>query len=109
MNDDDSDKINVLHYVYGLNLKLPNTYEQAIKSENALEWEGAMATELRSLKENNTFELTNLPPGRKAIGGKWVYTVKTGVDDNQIFKARYVAKGFSQMPELEYSETFFNH
>ena len=106
MNDDDSHKVNVLHYVYGLNLDLPNTYEQAIKSENASEWEGAMATEMRALKENNTFELTNLPPGRKAIGGKWVYTVKTGVDDNQIFKARYVAKGFSQMPELEYSETF---
>ena len=106
MNDDNSDKINVLHYIYGLNLKLPNTYEQAIKSENASEWEGAMATEMQALKENDTFELTNLPPGRKAIGGKWVYTVKTGVDDNQIFKARYVAKGFSQMPELEYSETF---
>ena len=106
MNDDQSDKINVLHYVYGLNLKLPNTYEQAIKSENASEWEGAMATEMKALKENDTFELTNLPPGRKAIGGKWVYTVKTGVDDNKIFKARYVAKGFSQMPELDYSETF---
>ena len=106
VNNDNSDKINVLHYVYGVNLELPNTYEQAIKSKNASEWEGAMATEMGALKENNTFELTNLPPGRKAIGGKWVYTVKTGVDDNQIFKARYVAKGFSQMPELEYSETF---
>ena len=80
--------------------------EMHVKSENVSEWEGAMATEMKALKENNTFELTNLPPCRKTIGGKWVYTVKTGVDDNQIFKARYVAKGFSQIPELEYSETF---
>ena len=100
------ENINILHYVYGLNLELPDTYEQAMKSKDAIKWERAMLTEMEALKENDTYELTNLPAGRKVVGGKWVYTVKTGLDGEDKYKARYVARGFSQTPELDYSETF---
>jgi hypothetical protein len=56
-----------------------------------------MDDELESLVDNDTFELTSLPEGRKCIAGKCVYAVKHGTDVNEVkYKARYVAKGFSQ-------------
>ena len=55
---------------------------------------------------NDTFELTHLPEGRKVVGGRWVYTVKLGPNDEEQFKARYVAKGYSQVLDIHYHETF---
>ena len=104
--NDNNPSINVLHYIYGLNLTLPITYEQALKSDDASKWEEAMSNEMKALEENNTFEITTLPPDKNVVGGKWVFTIKTGVDDNKTYKARFVARGFSQIPELDYSETF---
>ena len=51
-----------------------------------------------SLHKNKTWELVELPRGRKAIGCKWVYAKKDGVDDKSlvIFKVRLVAKGYAQ-------------
>ena len=95
-----------LHYVYGMNLDVPTTYNEAINSKDADEWKLAMNNEMRALEENDTFELTTLPPDRKVVGGRWVYAIKTGLNDVKEFKARYVAKGYSQIPEIDYSETF---
>ena len=65
-----------------------------------------MQEELQALKENDTYDLITLPNGRNALAGRWVYTIKKGPDDDDRFKARYVAKGYSQVPELEYGKTF---
>ena len=40
------------------------------------------------------------------MGGKWVYQVKLGPNNEDRFKARYVAKGYSQVKDLDYDETF---
>ena len=39
-----------------------------------------MEAEMKSLKENKVWDLVELLKGRKAIGSKWVYQVKTGAD-----------------------------
>lgn len=55
----------------------------------------------------NTWKVVWLPPGRKKVGNKWVFTVKytpTGLID--YFKARLVAQGFLQKRGLDYEETF---
>ena len=66
-----------------------------------------METEMKSLKENEVWDLVKLPPGRKTVGSKWVYKKKTGVDGSvQRYKARLVAQGYTQKYGSDYDETF---
>ena len=85
---------------------VPVTYEEALASPESHQWQEAMREEIEALVENNTFELTPLPESRTVVGGKWVYTVKLGSDNTEKFKARYVAKGYSQVKGVDYDETF---
>lgn len=54
----------------------PSTIEEALSSNHSEEWKAAADSEYRSLIENETWELVDLPEGRKAIGCKWVFRVK---------------------------------
>ena len=84
----------------------PQTYEEAMQSPDSEKWKNAMKDEMQSLKDNDTFTLTPLPPGRTPVGGRWVYTVKDNADFSLTYKARYVAKGYSQIKGIDYQETF---
>jgi len=85
----------------------PSTYAEAIKSSNANEWMSAMKEELKSIEDNETYEMTDLPPGRKAIGSRWVYKTKKNEDGSIArHKARLVAQGFSQKQGIDYDEVF---
>ena len=61
---------------------------------------------MNALIDNDTFELTKTPEDRSVVGGKWVYNVKLGLNGEEKFKARYVAKGYSQIQSVDYNETF---
>src|SRR5579871_329988 len=88
-------------------LEEPQTYQEAVNGDKAAEWKDAMKLELESIKKNETWTLTTLPPGRKAIGSKWVYRLKYNVDGKiKRYKARIVAKGYSQKEGIDYTETF---
>ncbi|KAM2019083.1 hypothetical protein COP2_022559 [Malus domestica] len=64
-------------------------------------WQSAMNEELKSLKKNATWEITDLPTSKKPVGCKWVYMVKYKADGTvDHFKARLVAKGYTQKYEL---------
>jgi transposase InsO family protein len=85
----------------------PATFEDALRSENSAEWKRAMDREITSLKENQTWILTDLPPGAKAIPCKWVFRLKKNPDGSiDKYKGRLVVKGFSQRHGIDYSETF---
>lgn len=85
----------------------PQTFEEAVKSNNKEKWHHAMTNELKALQSNNTWELTDLPAGRTALKCKWVFKVKTNGDGSvERYKARLVIKGFSQVKGLDYSETY---
>lgn len=85
----------------------PKTYSDAISCDEAEQWLAAMQDEIESHKTNGTWELVDLPAGKKAIGGKWVFKAKTGADGElQRYKARYVAQGFSQKYGEDYDEVF---
>ena len=54
----------------------PLTYRQAVKSPNSMQWKQAMEREISSLKDNNTWDLMDLPPGQTALRGRWVFKIK---------------------------------
>ena len=83
------------------------TYREAMMSSLKSEWIEATQNEYNALIENKTWVLSPLPPGRKAIGSRWVFKTKRH-DDGTIekFKARFVAQGFSQVFGNDYNETF---
>ena len=66
-----------------------------------------MKEELDALHKTGTWDLVDLPPGKSAIGCKWVYKIKTrseGTVDR--YKAHLVARGFTQEYRIYYEETF---
>jgi hypothetical protein len=85
---------------------VPMTYRDAMTCDDSSNWQTAMDSEMESLTENKTFEVTELPKGKNKIGGRWVYATKSDVDGNVKFKARYVAKGYSQKENVDYNETY---
>lgn len=85
----------------------PQTFKEAIMSTDKVEWLDAMHSELTSLNENETWDLVDLPKGRKPLPCKWIYKVKMNPDGTiERYKARLVVKGFSQKPGTDYDKTF---
>ena len=80
----------------------PRSLQEALSLPDRSEWEAAMRDELKSHEDNKTWTLVDLPPNRKAVKSKWVYTYKA---DGR-HKARLVAKGFTQVQGIDYEETF---
>ena len=76
-----------------------------MSTDEADQWKQAMDNEFESLQSNNTFNVTELPTNKSIVGGKWVYSLK-GNPENPTFKARYVAKGYTQVKDIDYHETF---
>ncbi|CAI7873063.1 unnamed protein product [Closterium sp. NIES-53] len=58
----------------------PTTLKEALESSDAEEWKKAMESELKSIEENGTWELVELPKGRKAITSKWLFKIKSDAD-----------------------------
>jgi Reverse transcriptase (RNA-dependent DNA polymerase) len=70
-------------------------------------WKTAIHEELRALDKNRTWELVSLLPGKKAVGCKWVFTVKQNPEGEvERYKARLMVKGYSQMYGIDYDEAF---
>ena len=65
-----------------------------------------MKDEMYSLLGNQTWELTELPVGKKALHNKWVYRIKNEHDGSKRYKARLVIKGFQQKKGIDYIEIF---
>jgi hypothetical protein len=70
-------------------------------------WRAAMKEELESIVDNQTWQLTALPGGHRAIGLKWVFKVKRGPDGEIVkYKARLVAKGYAQRQGVDFDEVY---
>jgi hypothetical protein len=73
-----------------------------MRSDNVDQWTDACQYEIDALAKNKTWELVDLPPGHKAVKSKWVFKLKS----DGCYRARLVAKGFTQIPGIDYDETF---
>lgn len=85
----------------------PRNLKEALSGPDRDQWMAAMTEELQSHKVNGTWELAELPVGRKAVGSKWIYKVKRNAAGEVIkFKSRLVAQGYSQQYGDDYDEVF---
>ncbi len=70
-------------------------------------WERAIHEELQTLKDAGTWELVEPPKDANIVGSKWVFRAKKDAAGNVVrYKARLVAQGFSQVPGIDYFDTF---
>lgn len=85
----------------------PKSYREAMASEKASDWKSAMESEYNSLIKNDTWSLVERPKGMPVIDCRWVYTIKRDEKGNPIkHKARFVAKGFRQVPGINVLDTW---
>ena len=85
----------------------PTTYSEVMVRSDSESWLGAMRSELKSMDENQVWNMVDLPDGARPIECKWVFKKKTDMDGNvSIYKGRLVAKGFRQVQGVDYDETF---
>ncbi|XP_070039948.1 uncharacterized protein [Nicotiana tomentosiformis] len=85
----------------------PRTYQEAMSLPDANLWKKAMDDEIKSIHDNNTWTLAELPPNTMIIGYKWVLKKKLKADGSiDRYKGRLVAKGYSQKEGFDYFETF---
>jgi Reverse transcriptase (RNA-dependent DNA polymerase) len=62
--------------------------------------------ELKTLQDNDSWTLTDLPSSIKSISTRWVYKIKKNDDKSILYKSRFVVRGFEQIYGLNYEESF---
>jgi len=83
----------------------PESYQEAMLHDQKNEWQKAMQEEMKSLHENHTYDLVELPKGKRALKNKWVFRCKIEPNRSQPrYKARLVVKGFSQKKDIDFEK-----
>ncbi|CAI7844465.1 unnamed protein product, partial [Closterium sp. NIES-54] len=79
---------------------------QAITGPHSSQWQAAMDDEMASWKSTGTYVDEVPPPGANIVDVMWIFRVKRPPGSPPAFKARYVARGFSQRQGVDYFQTF---
>ena len=67
----------------------------------------AMHEEMGSLQKNGTYQLVELPKGKRPLKCKWVFKLKKDGNGKLVrYKARSVVKGFEQKKGIDFDEIF---
>ena len=85
----------------------PTSLKEAQSRSDWPKWQEAMKKELESLKKNGTWDVVPRPPDKNIVGSKWVFHIKRDANGSiEKYKARLVARGFTQIYGVDYTETF---
>ncbi|CAI7770367.1 unnamed protein product, partial [Closterium sp. NIES-54] len=84
----------------------PRSYAEAITGPYSSQWQAAMDAEMASWKSTGTYVDEVPPPGVNIVDGMWIFRVKRPPGSPPAFKARYVARDFSQRQEVDYFQNF---
>ncbi|GJW25670.1 retrotransposon protein, putative, ty1-copia subclass [Tanacetum coccineum] len=88
-------------------LNEPTSYKAAMLDSESNKWIDSMNVEIQSMMDNMVWVLVDLPPGCKTFGSKWIFKKKTDMDGIvHTYKARLIAKGYTQLYRVDYEETF---
>ncbi|CAI7799509.1 unnamed protein product [Closterium sp. NIES-53] len=89
-----------------LDIPTPRTYAEAVSGPWASQWRAAMDSEKASYRSTGTY-IDEVPPfGANVVDGMWIFRVKWPLGSPPVFKARYVARGFSQHEGVDFFQTF---
>ena len=82
--------------------EVPNSYKEAMSSTDRDKWLVASTGEFEGLIEMGGWKLVDRPVDRKTIKCRWTYVFKS----DGCYKARLIAKGYTQVQGIDYKETF---
>lgn len=103
-------EINIDNYIMcgkSITCKIPNSFQDVENCENKEKWHQAINDEINSLIINNIWSLVSKPEDKNIVDCKWIFTIKNDEFGNpEKYKARLVARGFSQEYLIDYAETF---
>jgi hypothetical protein len=81
----------------------PSTDEEASSQPV---WRDAMM-EYQSIMKNDVWDIVPRPKGKCVVTSKWIYKIKHATDGSiEKHKARFLARGFSQVEGIDYEKTF---
>ena len=86
----------------------PSTYDEVVSCSDSSKWMIVMQNEIESLHKNGTWYMVRLPKGKKVIHCNWVFKKKEGTSgvENARYKVRLIAKGYSQIPGVDFTDVF---
>ena len=86
----------------------PSDLNEAKRCKEWPLWKKAMQEEMDSLHKNQTWDIVKRPEKKRIVGSKWIFKLKPGIPgvESARFKAKLVAKGFSQVEGVDYHEVF---
>jgi hypothetical protein len=86
----------------------PKSMRLALESTDSVHWRREIETEIGTLEGHKTWlVVNNLPSGKTAVTSRIVLQKKLGIDGSvERFKARLVAHGFKQRPDIDYHSTY---
>jgi hypothetical protein len=82
----------------------PTFFEETIQRK---EWVDSMIEEYQSIMKNGVWEIVPRPKSKDVVSYRWLFKIKHVADGSiEKYKARFVARGFSQKEGIDYEETF---
>ena len=89
-------------------IKEPTTFNEAwncVNQADQIKWREAIKKEFNDMNDKMVWSVINkesIPEGRRCIKCKWIFKIKR----NGVFRARLVACGYSQVPGVDFNESF---
>ena len=87
----------------------PNCYKAVVDCKEKDKWLMAMDEEIKSLHDNHTWDQVKRPVGSKLVSCKWIFKRKQCIPEVEQgrFKAKLVARGFTQREAIDHIDVLF--